>query len=161
MAFQQIAQLFGLGAPFLAAGLIYALFKFLDKKASGAANRVMTAWLKGERYKQLDLKHAIVDGFDHLYGVPLLSIRSFLRSAILSFLATVFVIMFGWFFLIGQEDPSYIVGGAEIGGLIGPSIIISDYISLFVVRRCLEMSGRSVILSIDPGSCYCKALRKA
>jgi hypothetical protein len=81
MALKEIAQLLGFGAPIAAALAIYALFKFLDKKASGAAKEAISAWMKGEEYKQLDLGAAVIGGFDHLYGTPLLRITTFLRSA--------------------------------------------------------------------------------
>jgi hypothetical protein len=87
MSFEKLAQYVGLGAPFVAASLIYGLFYFFDKKSSPAANKAIKAWIKGEGYKQLDLKAAVVEGFDNLYGTPLLSVRSFFRSAGVSILA--------------------------------------------------------------------------
>jgi hypothetical protein len=68
MDVNDIAQHLHWTAPVVAASPIYALFKFLDKKASQAANRAVTAWLKGERYKRIDLMSAVVEGFDHYTG---------------------------------------------------------------------------------------------
>jgi hypothetical protein len=94
LLFANAAQYIGLRAPFAAALLVYCLFKFLDRKASGAAKEAITAWIKGERYKQIDLKAAVVEGFDNLYGTPLRSVRSFLRSATISGLTVIALLGF-------------------------------------------------------------------
>ena|ERR1700730_11241636 len=91
---KDLLQLLGLGAPFTAGAAIYALFNFLDKKASVAANRAIVAWMQGENYKQLDLATAVISAFDHLYGTPLLRLKSFMRSAFLSTCAVLIYLFF-------------------------------------------------------------------
>jgi len=140
MAFEKIAQYVGLGAPFVAAALMYTLFKFLDKKASGPANRAITAWIKGDRYKQLELKAAVVEGFDHLYGTPLLTIRSFYRSVGLSTLA------FGMY-QISFVGPFRLDSSFILIILFIPTFL-SDYVSLFAVRRLLATKRTTLVSSI-------------
>jgi hypothetical protein len=56
--------------------LTYKLFDWFDRKeASTPRKRAISAWLKGQPYKQLDLKSAVIGAFDRLYGFSLLSIR--------------------------------------------------------------------------------------
>jgi len=156
MDLSDIAQHLHLTAPLVAASPIYGLFKFLDRKASQAANRAVTAWIKGERYKQIDLKRAVVEGFDHLYGTPLLSWRSFLRSACLSALSAGTYLTFIVF--LGARRGAvtfeeYDIENLAIGlfatfCILGIPTIISDYISLFAVRKCLTVSAAKLTSSI-------------
>jgi hypothetical protein len=144
MPFEKIAQYLGLGAPFVAASLFYSLFNFFDRKSSPRAKRALNAWIRGERYKQLDLRTAVIEGFDHLYGTPLLSARSFFRSAVLSMLVVVSYMMF----MVSRGAPvSVELMEYWFFSMIGPTIVV-DYISLFAVRRCLAISGHSLLFSI-------------
>jgi hypothetical protein len=144
MELKDIAQAVGLSAPFAAAAPIYALFKFIDKKASDKANEAVTAWIKGEHYKHLDLKAAVIEGFDNLYGTPLFSVRTFVRSAGLSLVA-VFIVAIA--FAIRARATQPIAGLIWFIVAIVPTII-SDYASLFIVRICLDIRGTSLRLSI-------------
>jgi hypothetical protein len=81
----EIAQYLGLSAS--AVAIVFTLFKLLDNVASPAANRAVNAWIKRERYTQRDLKAAVVEAFDHLYGTPLLAVRTFFRVAGISLLS--------------------------------------------------------------------------
>jgi hypothetical protein len=92
MALGGIAQLMGFGAWLGAAVSVYFLFRFLDRKASAAATRTIAAWMKGESYRRLDLTATVISSFDLLYGTPLLRVRSFVRSALLSLAGTLLYI---------------------------------------------------------------------
>src|SRR5215475_13724177 len=146
MAFDKIARYIGFGAPFVAASLIYALFKFLDKKASGAANRTITAWIKGEHYKQLDLKAAVIEGFDHLSGKPLFRLRSFLRSAGVSSLAVVAYLMFLAVYRL--PPPTGLLDVISAFAVFAIPTILSDYASLFLVRSILQLSAPNLAVAI-------------
>ena len=63
-------RILGLSAPFAAAAAVYYLFRFLDRKASGAAKKTFAAWIKGERYAEIDLAAVVIRSFDTLYGAP-------------------------------------------------------------------------------------------
>lgn len=62
--------------------LTYSLFDWFDRKeASPPRKRAISAWLKGQPYRQLDLKSAVIGAFDRLYGFPLMSITGFFRAS--------------------------------------------------------------------------------
>jgi hypothetical protein len=161
-----LVQLLGLSVPFTAGVAIYTLFKFLDRKASVAANRAIVAWMQRENYKQLDLATAVISAFDHLYGTPLLRLKTFMRSASLSMCAVFVYNSFIMFVVIHEalhdNKISILVGGEEVVfnlkdwvyktvvGFVASAILIipSDYLSLFFVRMCLKMARGKVILSI-------------
>jgi hypothetical protein len=151
VAFEKIAQYLGLSGPLVAAGLIYALFRFFDKKASDAANQAVTAWIKGEQYRRLDLKSAVVEAFDHLYGTPLFRMRSFLRSAGVSLLAVFAWVIFLVFspVYVGGDDPSvFLLHFIEMCLIYAIPTIIFDYGSLFVVRRIVAIDSLNVKITI-------------
>ena len=129
-------KLLGLGGPFIAAAACYTLFKFLDSKASVAANDAVVSWIKGESYKKLDLGAAVISGFNHLYGAQLLRVTAFLLFAAFSLCAIIILS----FFALGPWHS----GAIGIFLLIGPPIIISDYLSLFIAKRCLILSARNL-----------------
>lgn len=135
-------QFWGLGGTIAAGTAVYSLFNFLDRKASPDANKTLVAWLKNEVYSRVDLRDAIVGAFDHLYGTPLLRLRTFLRSMALSTLSCLIYALFE----IGSlpKSPAHIDATAVayiyiVSAL--PGIVFSDYISLFVVRRCLTIAN--------------------
>jgi hypothetical protein len=146
----EVAKLLGLGAPVAAAGAIYWLFSFLDKKASDEANNVLSSWMRGESYKKIDLGNAVLSAFDHLYSAPLFRWKAFRRSAMLSLCAG--LIYFGfWLYEIMNapiSKPEFAVGFASGLALVVPILIIADYFSLYVIRACLNVARKSALLSI-------------
>jgi hypothetical protein len=141
---KDLFQLLGLGGPFAAGAAIYALFNFLDKKASVAANQAIIAWMRGENYKQLDLATTVISAFDHLYGTSLLRLKSFMRSAFLSTCAVLIYLLFS-----GGLETEYgvqVLVGSVV--TIAIPVIASDYLSLFFVRKFLRMAKGNVKLSI-------------
>jgi hypothetical protein len=138
----ELLKLLGLGTPFVAAVAIYTLFNFLDKKASTAANQAIAAWIEGKSYKRLDLREAVIGSFDQLYGVPLFRRKAFLRSASFSLISVIVYFMF----VVKLRGP--VLGIARGLGVIGAVIIISDYISLFMIRRCLALGRQSLRMSV-------------
>jgi hypothetical protein len=141
----------GLGAPFTAAAGVYWLFHFLDKKAADAPRQAVASWIRGNSYKTIDLGDAFISSFDHLYSTPLFRFRAFGRSARLSLM--VFVVYRVFFTLLTRGSwANFFAGIATIALLI----IISDYLSLFVIRRCLVLSkrfpGLSVMLAFIAGA---------
>ena len=140
---KDLFQLLGLGAPFAAGAAIYALFNFLDKKASVAANRAIVEWMQGENYKQLDLATAVISAFDHLYGTPLLRLKTFMRSA---FLSTCAVLIYFLFYVGRDAENSSVLVGAFVVFTI--PVIATDYVSLFFVRKFLRVAKGNAKLSI-------------
>lgn len=145
-------SLLGLSTPFLYALATYGLFRFLDRKASGAAKSAINDWCDAKGRKNVDLGSSILELFDRIYERPLWSIRSFGRSAlastVLMLIATIDAVMgpkrdqllfYPQFFMI-------FVGGAFV------TTVLSDYASLFVVRRFLAIRGKNVAVTVIGGA---------
>jgi hypothetical protein len=148
MPLKDVLEAIGLGAPFYLAAATCGFFFWLDRNASAQATRAISEWLKGQPYGRIDVRLAITAAFDRLYTSPLLRLRALLRSAMLSSiiwivytLYRVGIAAFGR--MATDPQPIYL---AFFGFLV--SIILSDYISLFVVRRCLFFAGERPIASL-------------
>src|ERR1700720_4252805 len=74
----------GLGTPIYIAIATYTFFRWLDRKASAQAKRVISQWLKSELFRNVDLSAAIIGAFDRIYTKPLWQVRAFGRSAAIS-----------------------------------------------------------------------------
>lgn len=144
----KIFELIGLGAPFAAALATYQLFNFLDQKASPEAMSAIAAWTDGRKYERLDLSNAVLNGFDHLYGTPLFSIRALIRSSAFSLIG---IVIYQFAFAVAEVHSlrlSYLRDFPEIIRYYVPPIIVSDYLSLFVVRKCLSWMRAGIWVSI-------------
>jgi len=142
MAAKDIFAAIGLGTPFYFAAATYSLFFWLDRNASGPANRAISGWLKGQPRTRIDVSTAIVAAFDRIYSYPLLRTRAFLRSATVSIIAIGLMCVASGYISIAPGKISYYVQEASLFTLLFAIFyaivqIISDYISLFIVRRLL------------------------
>jgi hypothetical protein len=146
----------GLGIPFMFAAATYGFFNWLDKNASVQARRAVSGWFRGEAYAKINLSAAIVAAFDKLYTSPLLRFRTFGRSVMVS----IFVYV-GCAFLLFMISPTWRASFSQplLWALDWAAIVISmslgfilmDYISLFVVRRCLSFTQNHLILPLIVG----------
>lgn len=136
-----LIQLLSITSPFSAMYATYRLFRFLDTKASLAANRALNAWIKGENYRNIDLEGIISVSFDNLYGENLGSLRTFIRSILYSTLCTVIFL-----FLIKPRGWSFSFVLLALLGLL-PSTIASDYVSLFFIKKSLLLAKSSPLYS--------------
>jgi hypothetical protein len=145
MGLAEAVKAAGLGTPYLFAVGTYFLFHWLDRNASLQATRAISAWFKGEPYRRLDVGLAILAAFDRLYGSPLFSIRAFSRSAVLSTMVWIGFALYGArsFHL---EASAYLFATAFL--IFLGAAIVSDYISLFIVRRCLIFYSGHPFLSL-------------
>jgi hypothetical protein len=138
---ERLLDIVGLATPFGFAWAIYRLFAWADCKASEPLKRSISAWLKREPYQRVDWQSAVVDMmFDRLYTRPLLRPKAFLRSAIVS------VATFIGFIFISSSLFSY-----ESVFIVSPyliSVVASDYVSLFVVRRGLLFFNNYPMISL-------------
>jgi hypothetical protein len=144
MGAKDVFSAVGLGTPFFLAAVTYGFFFWLDRNASAQATRAISAWLKGEPYRRIDITRGTLAAFDFIYTSPLLRPRAFIRSSILSV-----VVFIAWY-------SSHIIANAPmwisvIRVALWPYVlmlIISDYISLFFVRGCLRNSGSHFLMSL-------------
>jgi hypothetical protein len=143
-------RLLGLGAPFIYAAATYAIFHFLDRKASGQAKKTLGQWFT-RRYENSRVADAILEVFDRLYTAPLLGVRAFCRSAALS---VILIASFIVEFIPGLPRFLHFGNTAFIADVVIPATaanIVSDYLSLFVVRRWLIVAGRSPLFALMVG----------
>jgi hypothetical protein len=147
---EELLQALGLGTPVYVAAGTYGFFSWLDRNASSQAKHAIAQWLGGHEYERYGLQLGILSAFDRIYGKPLLSLRSFVRSALISIAVCVITrVLFAMYFgdavvdqhpevlsLYNKETNNQIILNIVIGLL--PPVIFSDYISLFFVRRMLE-----------------------
>jgi hypothetical protein len=144
---------FGLGLVFALTGFTYGFFLWIDKRVSVAAKEAMATWFSPGAIDQKAMASALLEMFDLIYGKPLLSLRAFLRSAAISIVLTLL------FVILRQIHGFYGIGGLDdtadyIIEIWAPFIsnILSDYISLFVVRRWLEDNSRSPLAVVATGT---------
>jgi hypothetical protein len=136
MPFEASAKALHLTIPFGVAAFVYSIFFYLDQQASAQANRATSAWLQGDPYRRIDARLGVMAAFDLLYSFPLFSFRAFLRSALLS----TSVSLIYEFYRIMIVGHGFIWKVTAIGSWLSfvGSIILSDYISLFVIRSSLS-----------------------
>jgi hypothetical protein len=153
MPTKEIFQAIGLGTPFIFGAATYGFFYWLDRSASAKAIRAISGWLKGQPYTRVDIKGAILAAFDRLYTSPLLTIRAFIRSSLFS--ATLWIAYSIIGIVLNGEIVSFLWNnfGVTILGssLFLTAVIISDYMSLFVVRRSLFLFGEHPIKALTLG----------
>jgi hypothetical protein len=147
---EELLRALGLGTPVYVAASTYGFFSWLDRNASTQAKHAIAQWLGGHEYERYSLQLGVLNAFDRIYGTPLLSLRSFMRSAIISIaLCIVARVLFSIYFgdavvaqnpkvleLYDQETTGQIILYIAVG--MFPPIIFSDYASLFFVRRMLS-----------------------
>lgn len=129
-----VLKALGLTTPFIYAAATYGFFHWLDKKASGPAKRAISGWLEPKEYDKAAVAVAIVELFDRVYTKPLFTLRAVRRSASI----TVVVAAIGMYeFARGSLDETYRFP-YDVIAYIGVGVnIITDYLSLFVIRRLL------------------------
>jgi len=144
----QIFASFGLFVPFSAAGAVYAVFVWLDKNASGAATRALSGWIKNQAYRSVDVRAAIRSLFYRIYSYPLLRLRAFSRSATISFCVWLVGFALGFLYnliLLGYEEFA-VAAYVTVNTPLLLQLIISDYLSIFVIARVLRSSSRRTTL---------------
>jgi hypothetical protein len=137
-----LAKILGISAPLSAAIAVYFIFKFLDKKASGAATRTIAAWIGGSKYEDIDLKLAVIHSFESLYGPRILSLTTLIRSTSYSTFS-----LLTFIFLTKPNDWSAVTMINAMSSLLIP-VIISDYVSLFFIKKALDNSDEGIYATI-------------
>ena len=167
---REIFAVLGFSTPFLYAAAIYWFFQRLDKDASGPAKQAISDWLASKPYNKATLAAAIVGLFDRIYGPRLFSANSFFRSVLITLAVTaIFAYESNFAFFItapvpaddaqllkeGTRQVTIIVRGlsdATVHLFLGViTNIISDYLSLFMVRAWLTYASRKPLVSLLVG----------
>jgi hypothetical protein len=144
-------ELVGLGTPFLYAYGTFALFKWLDANASNEAKAEIARLLEVRQYDTKVMATTIVGFFDKVYTYPLFTWRALRRSALITaFLSAI------W--LCETSSISPLLNANDFASkwvilLFMLTVnIISDFISLFIVRRWLFAAGRRPIFALVTSS---------
>ena len=148
-------KLLGLSTPFVYAGATYSVFLYLDNKASNSAKGAIAGWLKPLDFNKVNVASATVELFDRLYTQPLLGWRAFMRSAAFSVVAF-FLAMYEFGLVddyFGSFSPAEYRGeGSSIVVVALAANIVSDYLSLFVIRAWLNIADRHPVVSLFGGA---------
>jgi hypothetical protein len=136
---QKIIDVVGLGWPLTYSMAIYGLFWFLDSQASQRSNDAVNNWLGGRTYKASDAKFVAQFAFDTIYSQRLLSIRAFIRSAIISLTVTILVtyILYPMTFEFMRCEECGVSLQFSLQILTN---ILADYIALLVIMKLLKSS---------------------
>jgi hypothetical protein len=144
---ERLFNLLGLGVPFYLSATTFTVFSWLDSNASAQATQDISSWLHGRSHNKPDLGNLIINAFDRIYTLPLLTFRAFGRSAAISSIIWLFVILIPYLFGLAKLWNESLIDYSIIPYL--PLVIfilcyclftnvLSDYISLPFVRRYLQ-----------------------
>jgi len=154
---EKLFELLGLGTPFLYAGATFALFQWLDANASEDAKVALSRLLYVERYDNNMISAALVELFDRVYTHNLLTWRAFIRSAMITVAVSVLYLYEIDFYHRFKNEAPRIALDSSLGlfagivlwfGLMLLVNILSDFFSLFIVRRWLVVAGHRPIAAL-------------
>jgi hypothetical protein len=146
----ELLKVLGFTTPFVYAAAAYGVFHWLDKKASLPARNAMRAWIQSDT--KIDTTNVIVGLFDRIYTHPLLAWRAFGRSAAITIVVCCLIWaeerMFQYW--IRQSAKIDLAWLFVLFALI--SNVLSDYVSLFAVRKSLLLSKSRPLASLLAGT---------
>jgi len=133
----------GLATPALYASTTFGIFQWLEANASTEAKAAISGWLRSKPTAPLAVGAAIVELFDRVYTPRLASWGAFLRSMSITVIVSAIL-----YYELYPPHPALmpVLLSGEVFAIIAllvtiSSNIISDYLSLFVVRYFLS-AGR-------------------
>jgi len=141
---EELLKLLGLGTPFIYAAATYGLFHYLDERASGEAKEAISKWIRSTDYNREDISTTMVEVFDRFYTRPLFGWTAFLRSMLIS-IAVLGIFYYEYAIHTEFRYP------LELNKVTIPlllSNIVSDYISIFAIRRALHYAGQRPVVSL-------------
>jgi hypothetical protein len=138
-------------APLALGAVTYLFFHWLDGNTSSQATRAISGWLRRQEYNKIEMQSAMLTVFDHVYSCPLFSFRAFVRSSGISLTTWLGFLLFYYAVLnLGGEAPDYVYSITVSDKIILLAMyvvfmFVVDYISLFIVRKCLSIRGNYLI----------------
>ena len=152
MELKDALEAVGLLIPVSLALITSRFFVLLDRNLSAQATRAVSQWLKGETYRRMDVRLAIISAFDRLYTSPLLRPKALFRSALASCIA--FIVYFAYKSYVTwpafEVLPINIFLSLDTANLM-IATVLSDFLSLFAVRKFLVTAGNHLITSLFLG----------
>jgi hypothetical protein len=163
----KLLELLGLGTPFLYAAGTYAFFHWLDSNGSDEAKAAFARFLDVKRYDRRIIATAIVGFFDRVYTYQLLRWRALGRSALITVIVTTIyayeinllnttpsnlsvLFIVEWNPSLGYYSAR-LVDALMILYMLSTSVI-SDFISLFIVRHWLLVSWHRPVAALTLSS---------
>ena len=146
---KNLAEHFGFVAPFGYAALAYGFFHWLDENASDEAKAALARTMRWKDYKNEQVASALVEVFDRIYTYPLLRWRAFFRSLVFTT-----VVLAIYLFEFDPAAPPWKWRAPDWTIWTGAFLfnILSDYLSLFVIRPLLVRSGTKPVIGLGLGA---------
>jgi hypothetical protein len=162
---EELLKLVGLGTPVLYAWGVYSLFHWLDKNLSDEAKASLSRLTEVRHYNNKAVSAAIIEIFNLVYTHTLFTWRAFFRSAAITILVSAIYIYEVDLIPVslrntsdflrgqGQEERDVLFVGALVGIGVMMSLflflnILSDYISLFVIKQWLRIAGHRAVIAL-------------
>jgi hypothetical protein len=145
---KKLAEHFGFVAPFGYAAAAYGLFHWLDENASDEAKAALARTMLFKDYKNEQVASALVEVFDRIYTYPLLHWRAFFRSLVFT------TVVLAIYLLEFETAPPWKWRALDwtLWTMAFLFNILSDYLSLFVIRPLLVRSGTKPVIGLGLGA---------
>jgi hypothetical protein len=154
MSWETLFKQFGLDTPFGYGAMAFAVFVSLDKGLSDDAKNALAKMMSVRKYNESEVAAAIVEVFDRFYTQPLFHWRAFVRSTLFTLgVSAIFILEVPGILRrngAGDITSVQIFASAVLGTTTN---IVSDYISLFVIRSWLVRYGTKPIFALISSSC--------
>jgi len=142
-----VLKLLGLVSPFAYGYAVYQICMHFDKRGISAKTRVtLSTWLEPKTYSPSAVSNALLALFDRVYSKPLFAWRAFRRSAVISLTIIVICLYEVWGPQDWTRDWSWGFWAYTYSNLIA-SNVISDYLSLFIVRYFLRVAPTKPVVT--------------
>jgi hypothetical protein len=145
---EQLSEHFGFAAPLMYAAAAYALFHWLDENTSDEAKAALARTMRFKDYKKEQVASALVEVFDRIYTHPLLRWRAFFRSLLFTTVVSAIFVFEAYhygFFVRPIDWGRFVLLGLLFN-------VLSDYLSLFVIRPVLIRSGTKPVIGLALGT---------
>lgn len=157
---KKIAEHSGYAAPFGYAVSVYGFFHWVDKELSDEAKAALARTMRFADYKNEQIASALVEVFDRIYAHPLLRWRAFFRSLLFTIVLSAIWAYEGALVAYLNDllhSPDIALGGSELQrrlGLLSALLfnVLTDYLSLFVIRPLLVRSGTKPVIGLILGT---------
>jgi hypothetical protein len=154
---KELLEYLGYTTPFIYAAAAYGLFHWLDENASDEAKAELARTMMFKDYKKEQVASALVEVFDWIYTYPLLSWQAFLRSLLFTTaVSALYLYEVGafapWKWAAWYHGALLYVLRAQIWTTALLLNVLSDYLSLFVIRPLLARSGTKPVIGLALGT---------
>jgi hypothetical protein len=141
----KLVELLDLSTPLAVAIAVYGIFHFLEKRTSKEAKAALTAWLhQPPHFGSREVADFVLEAFDRLFTRPLLGWRAVGRSAAWTVVVSAIVL---WELLPIDYLRAWEFWAIKFGPQLAANLV-SDYLSLFIVRKWLQVAGSRPLVAL-------------